>query len=96
MNYDVVVADRAAEELESAARWWAEHRSLNQAERWYDGFIQAILTLDQAPDRYPLARENHKFPLRSGSSFSVSGENARMALYSRFGRIQSLSCLSGI
>ncbi len=62
MNYDVVVADRAAEELESAARWWAEHRSLNQAERWYDGFIQAILTLDQAPDRYPLARENHKFP----------------------------------
>ena len=40
MNYDVVVADRAAEEFESAARWWAEHRSLNQAERWYDGFIQ--------------------------------------------------------
>ena len=62
MSYQVVVANRAVEELELAARWWAEHRSLGQAERWYDGFIQVILTLDQAPERCSLARESDKFP----------------------------------
>jgi len=62
MNYQIDVTDRAAEALESAARWWPEHRSLAQAEQWYDGFVKAILTLDQAPERCPLARESHKFP----------------------------------
>ncbi len=62
MNYQVVITDRASEKLESAARWWAEHRSLAQAERWYNGFMQAILGLAESPERCPLARESDKFP----------------------------------
>jgi plasmid stabilization system protein ParE len=62
MSYDVVITDRAAEQLKSAAQWWAEHRSLAQAERWYDGFIRAILKLAQEPQRCSLAREHDKFP----------------------------------
>ncbi len=45
MTYDVVITDRAAERLESSARWWAEHRSTEQAKQWYDGFIRAIMGL---------------------------------------------------
>jgi plasmid stabilization system protein ParE len=62
MNYEVLVTDRAAEELESAARWWAEHRSAAQAERWYDGFVEAILSLAEAPERCAIARERGRFP----------------------------------
>ena len=62
MNYQVVVADRAAMELESAARWWAEHRSIAQSERWYDGFVQTIFNLAQSPERCSLARESNQFP----------------------------------
>lgn len=57
MTYRVIFADRAAQELEAAARWWSEHRSAEQAERWYTGFIVALESLRVAPDRHPYARE---------------------------------------
>ena len=64
MSYDVHVTDRAAQQLESAARWWAEHRSAEQATRWYDGFIDAIRGLAEAPDRCAFTRENGRFPYK--------------------------------
>lgn len=62
MSYEVFVTDRAAHQLESAARWWSEHRSHAQAEKWYDGFVDAILSLAEGPERCPLAREHGQFP----------------------------------
>ena len=62
MTYTVLVSARASEELEASARWWAEHRSAFQAQRWYDGFILAIRSLQTDPEQYPLANESDQFP----------------------------------
>ena len=62
MTYTVVISEPAERELEEAARWWAEHRSVEQAERWYRGFLDAIRSLADSPARYPLAREDRLFP----------------------------------
>lgn len=63
MSYEVYVTARADRQLEDAARWWAEHRSVEQAERWYDGFLVVIRELENSPDRCPLARENARMPI---------------------------------
>lgn len=62
MTYKVAVTDRAFDELDSACQWWAEHRSAEQALRWYNRFIKAIRGLANNPERHPLAPENHAFP----------------------------------
>lgn len=62
MTYIVLLTKRAKEQLEGAVRWWAEHRSAATAQRWYDGFLQALLALENNPERCPIARENDAFP----------------------------------
>lgn len=62
MSYRVVFTQRAEQELEQAADWWAEHRSGVQAARWYEGFSDAIAALAENPLRCPLAPENGLFP----------------------------------
>lgn len=62
MTYTLVLTQPAEEELLSAFRWWAEHRSVDQAARWYDGFVDALASLADNPERCPLARENSQFP----------------------------------
>jgi plasmid stabilization system protein ParE len=59
MTYQVVLTDRAHQDLLRARQWWAENRSLEQAQRWYDGFAEAIHSLAEAPTRYMLAPENN-------------------------------------
>ena len=63
MSYEVYVTAKADRQLEDAARWWAEHRSVERAERWYDGFVLAIRGLANNPERCPLARENSNMPI---------------------------------
>ena len=62
MTFEVIFTARAARELEQAAHWWAEHRSAAQAHGWYDGFFKRLVALEHNPERYPLARENGRFP----------------------------------
>ena len=62
MTKPVNLAKRAKAELHGNARWWAEHRSQQQAQRWHDGFIDALESLAENPERCPLARENDRFP----------------------------------
>lgn len=57
----VILLDRAHDELEENCRWWAEHRSVSQAERWYDGFIAALKRLSTDAERHALATENAAF-----------------------------------
>ena len=45
MTYRVVLTLRAADQLESAAQWWEENRSVKQAALWYAGFSDAINSL---------------------------------------------------
>jgi plasmid stabilization system protein ParE len=42
MNYRVILNDRAEGQLEAAYLWWLEHRSPNQATRWYNEFLEAL------------------------------------------------------
>lgn len=63
MNYDVLVTDNASTQLLKAAQWWAENRSVEQAKRWYLGFVNAIDSLQRNPERCALARENDDLPV---------------------------------
>jgi len=58
MSYTVIVTKPAELELRQAALWWANNRSEEQANGWYDGFIDAIYSLENDPRRCPIAREN--------------------------------------
>lgn len=49
--------------MTTAARWWSEHRSAEQAARWLDGFELAIASLADNPQRHALARETELYPL---------------------------------
>ena len=63
MNYAVVILPEAEEIIKDTAQWWAEHRSSEQARRWFVGIYDAFETLRQNPERCPLARENTLFPM---------------------------------
>ena len=62
MSYRVILNERAEAQLEGAYLWWREHRSIEQATRWYNGFLDCLNSLRDNPDRCGLARENPKFP----------------------------------
>jgi plasmid stabilization system protein ParE len=60
MKIPVIIEPRAKADLRHAVIWWSEHRSGEQALRWYDGIRDAIATLADNPHRCILARENPK------------------------------------
>ena len=62
MTYTVVATERAAREIEEAAAWWARERSVEQAERWYQGIRAAISGLAASPEARPVAAEQQRFP----------------------------------
>ena len=62
MKYEVVITARAEQEAQAIHDWWAENRSAEQAARWYTEFWNAVVSLEQAPDRCALAAENDRFP----------------------------------
>lgn len=64
MLLDVLVTDRAQTELDKSHDWWARNRSPAQADRWYTGFVQAMLALEENPERCPLAPEDELFPIQ--------------------------------
>ena len=61
MSHEVLVTERAERELNQAANWIAE-TAPETAERWFNGFVQSILTLSSNPERCSLAAENKSFP----------------------------------
>jgi len=63
MTLRVDLSRRAFADLHRNAAWWATHRSAEQAARWFDGFVDALDSLAERPERYPLARENAKCDL---------------------------------
>lgn len=62
MSLPVILQREAEEQIVASARWWAKHRSVEQAERWYAGILEAIGSLDKKAAQYPLAHENEQFP----------------------------------
>lgn len=72
----------AEESLWKNAEWWAENRSSEQAQRWYEGFVEAITALGEHPQRYPLARESDRFPYDVRvMNYGISSHPTHRALY---------------
>lgn len=57
MNFRVVLSRRAANEIAANYDWLAE-RSVASANRWRDGILGAVDSLDTNPERCPLAPED--------------------------------------
>jgi plasmid stabilization system protein ParE len=62
MSPPVVTSDRARRDVIDCCTWWAEHRSHEQAERWYECCDAAIQSLATRAKRCRLAPENSAFP----------------------------------
>jgi plasmid stabilization system protein ParE len=58
----LVVTEPADRDIQEAFEWWRDHRSSEEAARWYDQIVRAIETLREAPERCPLARESELHP----------------------------------
>ena len=79
---EVLLTQRAQEELDEAHHWWAENRSAEQANRWYLGFLEAMLTLEHVPFRWPFAPENDYFPYEVRQlNFGLGSRPTHRALY---------------
>jgi plasmid stabilization system protein ParE len=63
MIYQVRLTSKAKLQLTSAAMWWSEHRSAEQAARWLDGFEAAISSLADRPEQHGMAPENAFYSL---------------------------------
>ena len=61
MKYRVVLTSRAHIEAAEAALWWAEHRSPEQAARWYQELHEVLERLSENPERHSYAKENDSF-----------------------------------
>jgi plasmid stabilization system protein ParE len=59
MLFKIVITDRAAQDLDQAYRWYAEHAP-EAAARWYNGFLNALDKLATNPERCPIAPESKK------------------------------------
>jgi plasmid stabilization system protein ParE len=61
MTREVVLTAKARQQLEAAYDWWAEHRSREQAGRWYSIASKAILSLASDPERHQRSSESKGF-----------------------------------
>jgi plasmid stabilization system protein ParE len=87
MTYEVVLTDRAYEQLEAAYKWWADHRSQAQAAKWYNSFADAIASLANRPTRCPLSRENGPFPYEMRDLyFGTGGRRTHRAVFRVHGK----------
>jgi plasmid stabilization system protein ParE len=75
MKYKLIVQPSALADLDEAYRWVAE-RSPASATRWFNGFVDALTTLETMPDRCELAAESRYL-----------GAAVRQLLYGRRGGV---------
>lgn len=83
MSREVEVLPRATIQIYEAASWWAENRSVTQAEKWLSKIQTAIEDLADNAPRHPLARESDAFdfPLHQ-MNFGVSAKPTHRVLFS--------------
>jgi len=80
--HEVRLSRRAEQEMDDAHQWWAQHRSVEQADRWYVKFHEAMSALAIAPDRCSLASENESFPIEVRQlTFGLGARPTHRALY---------------
>lgn len=62
MKYRVIIEPPARENIDQAYRWIAERAPVS-AVKWFNGLEAAIQTLEDFPQRCPLAEESKAFDL---------------------------------
>ena len=60
MSYTIIVEERAKTDIREAAQWMAQY-SPEKATLWHFDIEDAILSLEQMPNRCPRARESQIF-----------------------------------
>ena len=61
MKFRVRLTAVAEYQIESAAEWWAQHRSLEQALHWLRKINERIFSLADNPGRCALSQESARF-----------------------------------
>lgn len=56
--FQIRITDAAESDIQNIFEWWRDHRSPEQAARWYESIFPAITTLEQMPNRCSIARED--------------------------------------
>ena len=78
MKYQVEISPRATRDAEEIYLWIRENSPLH-ADRWFNGLVDSIYSLERNPKRCPLAPENDAFE-----------EEIRQLLYGRRRRYRIL------
>jgi plasmid stabilization system protein ParE len=60
MAFPVEISPRAFNDLDQIAEYIRQRSSFEQAEKWFDGIIAAIRTLEHLPYRCPIAGESEE------------------------------------
>lgn len=80
--YTVLVTEPAHRDMQEQRDWWAEHRSAEQAVRWYADFFRALLTLEKSPELHPRAAEDGLWPFAVHQlNFDLGRQPTHRALY---------------
>jgi plasmid stabilization system protein ParE len=61
MKYSVSLSQQAEADLACAHQWWAEHLSVDRANRWYASFFRVVPSLEENPFRYSKIAESPNF-----------------------------------
>jgi plasmid stabilization system protein ParE len=100
-KYRLILQPPALDDLDAAYRWIHE-RAPDAADRWFNGFVEALNTLTEFPDRWGLAPENDAvepevrqllYGKRSGvyrALFTLTGQEVRV-LHIRHGARTTLT-----
>jgi plasmid stabilization system protein ParE len=80
--FAVRIAQPARQDLQEQHDWWAEHRSAEQAARWYQQFFRALLQLEEAPTKFSLAAESGVWPFEIRQlNFGIGRRPTHRALF---------------
>lgn len=60
MTYEVRLTTRAESDLEAAYLWYREHAP-DYADQWYNGFLDALESLERDPESFSLIPERDAF-----------------------------------
>lgn len=58
MAYRVVVTDKAEADIESILKWFDQQSATQAGARWYAQFVAKLETLENHPERCPIAVES--------------------------------------
>jgi hypothetical protein len=58
MILPVILRDRAEDQLEANYQWLVKNYSEAYATEWYNGFLDALMSLECNPERCPIAEES--------------------------------------